>query len=284
MKLPRLRLLPKSQSGDPRASAVAILIQATLIAIIVPMLIVPAAWDFLRDDAGESVMPEQISFLVELPTDGVPQREAARAGGDGRAVTDESPAAAEPLVAPTAVPTDLSPAPAEREPAGGVGPIIGGGGVLQGIQPTFTDQRLWIPHGDIVTAPLVPLTRADTLRAMLQQRAIAYVDSLSRLPADERGRMGDWTIDRNGRKYGIDGQFIRLGNFSIPTQILALLPMNVQGNPMAMERARRLNTMREEIQGQAARSIRDEEFRKAVDALRERRERERRAARGDSLH
>jgi hypothetical protein len=128
---------------------------------------------------------------------------------------------------------------------------------------------------------MVPLSRADTLRAMLQQRVIALMDSLSGLPSD-RGRQGDWTVDRNGRKYGIDGQFIRLGKFSIPTGLLALLPMNVQSNPIAMERARRLSMMREEIQSQAARSIRDEEFRAAVKALRERKERERRAQ-GDTL-
>jgi hypothetical protein len=43
-----------------------------------------------------------------------------------------------------------------------------------------------------------------------------------------------------------------------------------------MERARRLDSMREEIQSQASRAVRDDEFRKAVEALRERRERERR--------
>jgi hypothetical protein len=122
------------------------------------------------------------------------------------------------------------------------------------------------------------MARADTLRAMLQRRAIAFVDSLSRLPVDPAGRNGDWTVDRNGKKYGIDQKFIRLGSFSVPTALLAALPMNVQGNPIAMERARNLETMRSEIVQQAARSIRDEEFRKAVNAVRDRKERERREA------
>ncbi|MEX2182774.1 MAG: hypothetical protein WD771_12085 [Gemmatimonadaceae bacterium] len=282
VKRPQAWRLPTRRSGDPRASLVGLFVQLTVMAIVVPVLLVPVAWDFLLDDAGGRVVPERISFIVSLPTEGPAQREPARAGGDGRPLTETPPPAAPPIVAPTAVPTGVAPAPATPAPVGGLGPLIGGGGPLRGIQPTFTDQRLWVPHGDVVATPMVPLSRADTLRILLQRRAIAMMDSISSLPSD-LGRLGDWTVNRNGKKYGIDGQFIRLGAFSIPTQLLALLPMNVQANPIAMERARRLDSMREEIETQANRSIRDEEFRKAVDALRARRERERRAA-ADSLN
>jgi hypothetical protein len=157
---------------------------------------------------------------------------------------------------------------------------VGSGGPAQGIRPSFTDQRLWITPSPVVVGPIVPLTRADTLRNLLRTRALAVMDSLISLPSDA-GRQGDWTVDRNGKKYGIDPGYIRLGNFSIPTAVLAMLPFNVQANPIAMERARRLNSLREEIQTQAARSIRDDEFRKAVNALRERKERERREAAGE---
>jgi hypothetical protein len=71
---------------------------------------------------------------------------------------------------------------------------------------------------------------------------------------------------------------IRLGDFSLPTALLALMPLNVQANPIQNERAMRLNSMRSEIQYQAARMARDDEFRQAVRALRERKERERREA------
>ena len=37
---------------------------------------------------------------------------------------------------------------------------------------------------------------------------------------------GDWTVGKDGQKYGIDQQYIRLGRFQIPTALLALLPIN----------------------------------------------------------
>ena len=86
----------------------------------------------------------------------------------------------------------------------------------------------------------------------------------------------DQTFDRNGKKYGIDPKMIRLGDFSIPTALLALLPMNnVQANPTGIERARRLSSMRTEIMEQADRRARDDDFYAAVRALRLRKEKER---------
>lgn len=274
----RIQLLPSRREGDPRASIVAFVVQILLIAIIVPAFLVPVALDFLRDDAGRAIVPEQISFEVLLPTDGETVREPARAGGDGREPTDEPPVEVPPVVAPTETPTGVPAPPAEPvDPSGGVGPLVGGGGPLRGIQPSFTDQRLWVKHSEVVVAPIVPLTRADTLRLMLRDRIYAMEDSLAGL-GDGGRQPGDWTFDLGGRKYGIDGSMIRLGKFSLPTAALAMLPLNVQTNPIAMERAKRLESMRQEIQTQAARAMRDDEFYAAVRALRERKEKEREEA------
>ncbi len=273
---PRL-LLPK-RSGDPRASVAAFVLQVVLIAIVVPAMVVPIAFDLLRDDAGRAVTPERISFIASGPRDGTVTREAPRAGGDGRTPSSEpSETPPEPIVAPTEIPTAVFPrtGAARRDP-GGSGPVIGGGGATRGIQPAFTDPRLWLPPSTVVTAPNAPETRAESLRVMLAERATAYFDSLADLPAE--GRPGDWTFERNGKKYGIDPGFIRLGDFSIPTALLAALPLNVQANPIARERGLHLNMMRSEILFQAARQARDDEFRAAVRALRERKERERKEA------
>ena len=277
MQKKRVDLLPRRRTGDPRASVAAFVAQVLLLAIIVPAFLVPVALDFMRDDSGASIIPERISFEVRLPTDGEPQREPARAGGDNRAVSDEPVVEAEPLVAPTEVPGALPTAPsAPGEPSGGSGPLIGGGGPLAGIQPTFTDQRLWVDHSNVVIAPIVPLSRSDTLRQRLAERIVEVEDSLMKLIPEGARRPGDWTATLGGKKYGVDPGFIRLGNFRLPTAVLAMLPMNVQANPIAMERARRLDAMRTEIQLQAARSYREDEFYAAVRALRERKERERR--------
>lgn len=277
MKKKRVALLPSRRAGDPRASVVAFVVQVLLLAIIVPAFLVPVALDLLRDDSGASIVPERISFEVMLPTDGTTQREPAREGGDNRPPSDAPVVEATPLVAPTEVPGGLPTDPSTpTEKSGGSGPLVGGGGPLAGIQPTFTDQRLWVSPSNTVIAPIVPLSRADTLRQRLAERIVAVEDSLMGLFPEGARRPGDWTFDLGGKKYGVDPGMIRLGNFRLPTAVLAMLPMNVQANPIAMERARRLDAMRAEIQMQAARSYRDDEFYAAVRALRERKERERR--------
>jgi hypothetical protein len=279
----RVRLLLPKRPGDPRASAAAFVVQLLLIAIIVPALIVPITFELLRDDAGNAVRPERISFIMAAPRGGAVETEAPRAGGDGRPPGDRpadanAPAApVAPLVAPTEVPTAVFPqrGPVRADPAG-TGPIIGGGGPTRGIQPSFTDRRLWLPESEIIQAPAEQFTRADSLRMMLAERTAEYLDSLARLPSD--ARPGDWTFERNGKKYGIDQGYIRLGDFSLPTALLAALPLNAQANPIARERVLRLDAMRAEIQMQSARMARDDEFRAAVRALRERKERERKEA------
>lgn len=274
----RLTLLP-TRRGDPRVSVAAFVVQLLIIAIIVPTLLVPVAFDLLRDSSGRAVMPERISFIVAVPQSTGPSTAPARDGGDGReAVADPQPA--EPFVAPSAVPSGVPAgvAPA-REPVGGVGPLVGGGGPTQGIRPSFNDPRLWQQRSDVVEAPIVPMTRADSLQALLWATAASFVDSLNRVTPAPGRAPGDWTFERNGKKYGIDQQMIRLGKFSIPTALLGLLPMNnVQGNPTGMERARRLSSMRMEIMEQADRVARDDEFYAAVRALRARKEKERQDA------
>lgn len=273
----RRRSLLPSEAGDPRAAAVAFVVQLAVLALLTQFVIVPVAFDLLRDDQGRLVEPERIGFLT-LPRAPAPVVEAPRRGGDGRPDIGATSAPTPPLVAPTQVPTGITaPGPAKEANAGGSGPLVGGGGPLRGIQPSFTDRRLWAPEGVEVVAPVVPLTRADTLNGLLRERAMVYLDSLARLDPGGR-RPGDWTFEKNGKKYGVDGAFIRLGDFKIPTALLAAMPMNVQANPVGLERARRLDAMRSDIQYHAARAMRDDEFRQAVKAIRERKERERQEA------
>lgn len=274
-----LRLLLPKQATDKRASVVALVVWAVVTAIVVPTLVVPFAFEVLLDDHGREVTPERISFITALPQGGESSAELPRAGGDGRArietVTESAPLA--PSVAPNEVPTVVMPPGAARPEVGGTGPLVGGGGPTRGVRPSFTDRRLWVPESEIILAPTGPRTRADSLKAMLSGRIATFNDSMAE--ANPAGRApGDWTFDRNGKKYGIDQKFIRLGDFSIPTALLAALPLNAQANPIAQERASRINAMRGEIQYQAARMAREDEFRDAVRALRERKERERREA------
>ena len=89
-------------------------------------------------------------------------------------------------------------------------------------------------------------------------------------------RPGDWTFERNGRKWGMDEQFIHLGRLSIPTPLLGLLNLgDVQANPIQEQRARAFSGMARESREQGLRMQNEKDFRDVVRDIRERKDRER---------
>jgi hypothetical protein len=107
---------------------------------------------------------------------------------------------------------------------------------------------------------------------------MAYLDSIARLNGQVVERVpGDWTVrGPDGERWGIDGGFIRLGKFSLPTALLALLPLNSgQMNVQQMENQRRISQLSSEIRWHAQKAMNEDDFRAAVRRIRERKERER---------
>jgi hypothetical protein len=158
------------------------------------------------------------------------------------------------------------------------GPLASGRGPLRGIQPGFTEPRIWVESPVIVSPALTGDAKLDSAVAA---NIMAFNDSMAaNTYAPNKYERGDWTYTtKDGKKYGVDQQFIRLGKFSIPTALLGLLPMNqVQGNPTAYERDRRLAAMRVDIMEHAQMAMNEEDFRRAVKAIRDRKEKERKAA------
>jgi len=276
----RRAILPTRPRRDPRASLVALVIQLVVVVVLARMVVFPAAMD-LFGGLSDLIREQRVTYVVPAPVRAGTPGAAPRDGGDGRRASETPPERVvepEPITAPVDVPSGLPTRPGRAAPIGpGSGPVIGGGGPLQGIQPGFTDPRLWPTPRPYDEPRPFPMNRADSLEAVLHAFGERFVDSVSR--AAPTGRQpGDWTWERNGRKYGMDPQYIRLGKYSIPTALLALLPLNVPANGLEMERARRLSSMRSEIMEQAERRARDDDFYAAVRALRERKERERREA------
>lgn len=276
----RFTLLPTRRT-DPRASLVAVVLQLLFIAILGSAIAVPIAYEAFQTP---DVRPERVRFIaVDTVRPRVASRgpSAPRAGGDGRPLTPtpatpSTPIVVAPVEVPLTIPEVTGPV---RAPVGGSGPLIGGGGPTQGIRPSFNDPRLWLPParpGDYVEGPFRPMTRADTLQALLNAYGVAYIDSLRKLPAGSA--VPAWVYERDGRKYGIDGGMIRLGDYAIPTALLALLPLNIPVTQSDLARARFVQSMRNEMQRQVEVAQRDDDFRRAVQALRERKERERREA------
>ena len=254
----------------PGTVALSIAVHVAAVLVLLQLTIGPADWidSIMRSSPPAPV--ERIGFL-QLPR-GAPPTEAPRRGGDNRPSSVLPPSAPIPI-APVAVPSALPPIPS-RPPrtAGdiGSGPLVGGGGDTRGVRPSYTDPRIWAPTSPRVTAPLTATQRLDS--AMLPIY-LELVDSMRR--ANGGRDPSDWTTSIGGQKFGIDRKFIRLGPVSIPTALLAFLPLNIQGNPTTIDHDRRLQQMRGEILDQAARAARDEDFQKAVKSLRERKQKER---------
>ncbi len=274
MKQRKRAISTPGRQADPasRGAAsviVSVAIHVVAIAVLIRVAIVPIYW--LNLGAPDRPRAERLNY-VKTAAD-TAAREKARAGGDNRKATN-TPAPA-PLVTPSEVPATLPPEPpksAAPVPAsdGGSGAIVGGGGPTRGVVPAFTDPRIWAPTDP---APIRPRTQTEKLDSAIAFRIHHVEDSLAALGVPRAP--GDWTWGKDGKKYGIDQKYIHLGNFSIPTALLALLPLNVQGNPTAYQDAKHFGQVRGEILEQTARQARDADFNAAVKELRDRKQKER---------
>ena len=226
--------------------------------------------DFSQNPKRQAVPEQRVGFVRlaqpgEKPTPG-------KSGGDGRPEKSREIRVTPPTSVPTTIP---APSTAVTKPTeeGGTGPLVGGGGPVRGVRPSYSDGRLWSPPSPII-AP--PKTVAQTIDSLIADAIAPYNDSVA--AAAQRRDPTDWTIEKGGYKWGIDRRAIRLGPVSIPTALLAMLPLNIQGNPTTMERDRTYAAMNRDITWHAQQAINDADFMKAVRSIRERKERERAAA------
>jgi hypothetical protein len=153
--------------------------------------------------------------------------------------------------------------------AGGTG-SGGGVGPTTGIVPGVADPRLAVDPRQFYP---VPKTQAQRTDSAIQAIIFAYNDSVAK--ASGGRKPGDWTFEKGGGKWGVDGSKIYLGKFAIPSAVLAALPLRIQGNPGEALNDRLIGTHRGEIAEHAASQYHDLEFKDAVKRIRERKDRER---------
>jgi hypothetical protein len=185
-----------------------------------------------------------------------------------------------PIVAPTVIPTTLPPIPT---------PIVGtptgsttgtGGapaGVATGITPAMPDPRIELKPNSL----RLPLSVAQKNDSAVKAIYMAYREA--EIAAEEnRGRNPrDWTIERNGQKYGVDSQYIYLGKFKVPSAILAALPFNYGGvDGTRIIQARNANWIRDDIMSHSQ-GMSEDDFRAAIKRIRERKDRERKEGEKD---
>lgn len=266
-----------TRSGTPVVVSVAL--HVLLGAGLLRVLLVPGTlhWELPRAPRPQ---PEKVAY-VAMPERGA-QPTPGRDGGDDRPVTKQPPRPAPVLVAPATVASTLPPAPARLpEPeAGGSGPRVGAGGPTAGIRPSFTDARVWAPPGPVVVPST--MTPAERLDHALKGDIARHNDSLAtHAHVPSKLERGDWTVGGPGGKWGVEPGKIRLGKFSLPSAVLALLPLNMQGGANAaggrdLVAERAMAAVRRDIEYQSRIALNEEELRVAAKRIRERVDRERR--------
>jgi hypothetical protein len=264
------------QSRRPSGSFVVSVAFHTVLAVVLANVVLHYDIVFQRPVQAPPPAAESVTYVAVSPPAGA---------ATGTTLTTPAPATeAAPerrLVAPTRVPTTITPAaprPATVGTPGGTegGTGIGGGvGEATGIVPGPVDPRLAGGGKFFYPAYKTPAERADSA---VKATIGAFNDSVAlAMAADaQRRQPGDWTFDRNGKKYGIDQSKIYLGKFWIPSAVLAALPIRAQANPGERAVNRLSSTYRGEILQHAQAQFHDDEFKSAVKRIRERKDRERR--------
>ena len=231
---------------------------------------------------GAPAPPQSDVVAIALPSAGAPTRIAP----PPPAATPRVDRRYEIIVPP---PTVIAPPPASRlpPPAAGGGADSGqratapGGTGALALGPARGDTRVWVGPMYIPEGGGRPIDMDSIVRRRLLTMA-ALSDSLMRLDSLNPNRnpyeVPRWIVERNGKKYGIDANAIHLGSFSIPTALLALLNVP-QGNIDQARANQRLAEMRADILRAAARAEAEDDFRRAVSQIRERKDRERRERR-----
>jgi hypothetical protein len=262
--------------AGPRKSgsvAVSLVANAILIALVASITFTYPPSAFFNGDRTQTPT-ERVTYVQVQP------RGAATIAGNGetpkakpKKATTPTPA---PILAPSVIPTTLPPIPA---PAASVGAPSGsatgtGGapaGVATGIEPAMPDPRIELKPN----ALRLPLSMAQKNDSAVKAIYMAYREA--EIAAEEnRGRSPrDWTIERNGQKYGLDSQYIYLGKFKVPSAILAALPFNYGGVDGArIIQARNANWIRDDIMSHSQ-GMSEDDFRAAIKRIRERKDRER---------
>jgi hypothetical protein len=271
----------KPQQRPRGALLVAVLAHVVLAFVLASIVFHYPIRELLRiPDRSNEPPPERVQFVKVAPDPSVSGDTGRRAtppasAPEARGTSATSQPAA-PLRAPTSVPTTLPPT-SDGGSASGVrgGQGSGGGGMATGVTPSYGDPRVWVAPGPFV--PL-PRTTAQKVDSLVRDAFGVYAESVAVANANPQRAPGDWTVEKGGQKWGVDQRWVHLGKLKIPTAVLALLPLNVQGNPAEIERQRNQMQMRRDIMFQASRSVNEDEFRAAVKRIRERKERERREA------
>lgn len=217
----------------------------------------------------QHITPETLHYVVNTP----PVRAGIAGGKAGAPPKKGTPA---PLLAPRYIPSAIPQPPAPGTAGVATGKVGGKGGgspvgVATGVEPAPMDPRLYAPP---IFVP-VPKTPAQRLDSAIKDAFGVYYDSVMVAEEHPERKPGDWTIDRDGQKWGWDQKGIHLGKFMIPNAVLAALPLKNVTNGSSPVEQREQAYIRRTVMEHAQEAVTEDAFRDAVRRIRERKERER---------
>lgn len=258
--------------GSARHSAGSLLVSVAIHAAIVAALVQIV----FRYPLGQLIgIPEPEITQERLQYVTLPPQPLEHSGG-GRTAAPAKTSAPAALRLPTAVPAALPTAPpsdssrAQAAGGSGMGRGVSGSGLATGLVPRQPDPRIALEPGQMVRRPRTVAEDVDSIVTL----AIGIVRDSIAIASGQR-KPGEWTVKgKDGQTWGWDQTGIRLGKFTIPQALLALLPLNVTG-PSPID-ARNAAYIRRDVIENGQRAISEDEFRAAVKRIRERKEREKR--------
>jgi hypothetical protein len=224
----------------------------------------------------EKIPVEHIQYVTAPP---MPRGNVGNGAQDAPKKKPKKATSPAQLLPPTTIPSALPPVPPPEVSVGaisGTGTGSGGAaaGVATGVEVTVPDARIELrPNGR-----RMPMTMAERNDSAVKAIFMAYREAEVEAEATRGRNPKDWTIERNGQKYGLDSQWVYLGKFKIPSAILAALPFNYGGvDGSRIIQARNASWIQNDIYTHSQ-GLSEDDFRAAVRRIRERKDKERKEA------
>jgi hypothetical protein len=139
--------------------------------------------------------------------------------------------------------------------------------------PSFATGLLWVTPLPVTPRELAarltgssPREIHDSVVDLMAQRYLeAVAAEQARAP-----RLPSWTTAIGGQPVGVDSRWIYLGPIKVPTFLLALLPINLDGNPIARDQWRKRSAMLEDIDVAGRRAANLDDLELSIRRVRER--------------
>jgi hypothetical protein len=253
--------------------AISMAVHVVVIALIASITF---SYQFSTSSKENAPVAERVQYVVVKPK----PAQVGNGSQEKRAPVRKAAAPAR-LLPPTTIPTALPPIPPPNVSVGsisGTGNGSGGApaGAATGVEPAMPDPRIGLRPDGL----RLPLTQGAKNDSAVKAIYIAYREAELEAEASRGRSPRDWTIERNGQKYGVDSQYIYLGKFKLPSAILAALPLNYGGvDGTRIIQARNAAWIQNDIYSHSQ-GLSEDDFRAAVKRIRERVDRERKEAEG----